>query len=128
MRDVAGGPAQIEGVLVVFEGERVHRIAPIAVQVSLLGRRNDECVQPGFGEERAHWVKPWPAVGAYRAEEGKADPVVVKQVSSLAGQFGLLGFKVAPRDHVERAWHFQDGLSTAIVHTQAGFSSCSKGA
>jgi len=98
--DVAGHTAQVEGVLVVVEGERVHRITPVAVEISLFGRRDDECVQPGPGEQRAHRMQPWPAIGPHRAEERQADAVVVQQAGSLAGQVGLLGLEVRPRDHV----------------------------
>jgi hypothetical protein len=104
IRDVAGHPTHIEGVLVVVEVKRVHPIAPVTVEVPLLGRGDDEGVQPGLGEQRAHWMQPWPAVGPHRAEESKADAVVVQQAGSLAGKVGLLGFEVPPRDHVERAW------------------------
>ena len=79
----------------------MHRIAPVAVQVSLLGRGDDEGVQPGVGEQRAHRVQPRPAVGADRGEEPQADAVVVEQAGSLAGKFGLPGPEVHPRDHVE---------------------------
>src|SRR5258706_5639923 len=51
MRDVAGHPAQVEGVLVVFEGERMHRVASVAVKVFLLWRRDNERVQPGLAEQ-----------------------------------------------------------------------------
>jgi len=101
MRDVAGHPAQIESVLVVFEGKRVHRIAPVAVEISLLWRRDDERIQPGFGEQWTHRMQPWSPVGPRSAEEGETDAVVVQQVGSLTGKFRLLGFEVAPRDHFE---------------------------
>jgi hypothetical protein len=45
----------------------------------------------------------------------KADTVVVQQVGSLTGKFGLLGLEVAPRDRVERAWQIQNCLSTDQV-------------
>jgi hypothetical protein len=114
MRNVAGHPAQVEGILVVFEGKRVHRVATVAVEIPLLGRRDDECVQPGFGEQRTHRVQPWAAVVPHCAQEGQADTEVVEQAGSLAGKFGLLGFEVAPRDHVDRAWQIQIGLSTPV--------------
>ena len=37
IQDVAGHPAQVEGVLVVLARERVQRIPAIPVQISLLG-------------------------------------------------------------------------------------------
>ena len=69
IRDIAGHPAQTESVLVVFEGKRVHRIAPVAVEVFLLRRRDDERVQPGFGDQRARRMQPWSAVGTHGGEE-----------------------------------------------------------
>ena len=101
MRDVAGCPAQIEGILAVFQGKRVHRVSRVAVEVFLLWRRDDECVQPGVGEQRAHRMQPWPAVSPHCAEERQADPEVIQQVGSLTGKVGLLGFEVSPRDHDE---------------------------
>ena len=56
MRDVADHPAQVEGVLVVFEGERMHSVASVTVKVFLLWRRDNERVEPGFAEQRTHRV------------------------------------------------------------------------
>ena len=96
MRDVAGHPAQVEGVLVVFEGERMHSVASVAVKVFLLWRRHNERVQPGLAEQRTHRVQPWSAVVAHCGEEGQADAEVVQQVGSLGGKFWLPGFEFAP--------------------------------
>ena len=96
MRDVAGHPAQVEGVLVVFEGEGMHSVTSVAVKVFLLWRRDNERVQPRLAEQRTHRVQPWSAVGAHRGEEGQAYAEVVQQVGSLAGKFWLLGFEFAP--------------------------------
>lgn len=82
----------------------MHGVAPVPVEVCLLWRRDDEPIQPGFGEERAHRMQPGSAVGPHRAEKRQADPEVVQQLGSLAGQFRLLALKVAPRDHVELGW------------------------
>lgn len=77
MRDVAGHPGQVEGVLVVWEGKRVHRIAPVTVEISLFWGWDDECVQPGLGEQRAHRMQPRPAIGPHGAEERQASAEVI---------------------------------------------------
>ena len=79
----------------------MQRVAPVAVQVSLLWRRDDEGVHPGFGEQRAHRMQSGPAVSPHCAEERQADTKVIQELASLTGKVGLLGFEVSPRDHVE---------------------------
>ena len=101
MQDVAGGPAQIERVFVIFHGKRVHRVSPIAMEVPLLWRRDNECVQPNVGEQRAHRMQSGPAVSPHCAEERQAETKVIQELASLTGKVGLLGFEVSPRDHVE---------------------------
>jgi len=101
IRDVSGDPAEIERVLVVIEGIGVHRIAAVAVEVGLLWRRDDEGVQSGLGDQRAHRVQSRAAVWPHCAEEREADTEVVKEIGALTGKFGLLNLEVAPRDHAE---------------------------
>ena len=89
--DPAGDPAQVEGVLVVVEGKRVHRIAPVAVEVSLLWRGDDEGIQPG--EQRAHRMQSWPAVGPHRAQEGQADAVWYSSSAPCRARSGCRALK-----------------------------------
>ena len=101
IRHVSGDPAEIERVLAVIEGVGVHRIAAVAVQVGLFWRGDDEGVQSGPGEQRAHRVQSRAAVRPHSAEEREADTEVVQEIGALTGKFGLLNLEVAPRDHAE---------------------------
>lgn len=74
------------------QGKRGHRITSVAVQVLLLGRGDDEGVQPGGGEQRPHRMQPWLPIGA-RGREGQANTEVIQQISSAAGGSGCWSLK-----------------------------------
>ncbi|HLH84725.1 MAG TPA: hypothetical protein VKV38_15805 [Trebonia sp.] len=56
----------------------MQRVTAVAVQVSTFGAGEDEYVQPGGADDRAHRVDPGTAVTAHRCGEAQADVVLVE--------------------------------------------------
>src|SRR5689334_9623287 len=103
VRDL-GGPAG-EGEAVVLPGRRaslaVQRVAPVPAQVVLLGPGDDEQVQPGRADHRAHRVYTRAAVVPDGGQEGQPDAELVEMLAPSAGQGGLLPLEFVPCDHAE---------------------------
>jgi hypothetical protein len=80
--DRPSSPSDGEGVFVRLGCVRMHGEHAIPPKVLLLRRRDDEPVQAGVGDHRAHRVNPRATAQPDGAEVGQPDAVLVEQLPS----------------------------------------------
>ena len=92
-----------DGEAVVLPGRRarlaVQGEAAVPAQILPFGSGDDQHVQPGRADHRAHRVHAGTAVGPNGGQEGQADPVLVELLAAGGRQSGLLAPEFRPRDH-----------------------------
>jgi hypothetical protein len=94
-----------ERVLVVLPRERVHRVPAVSVQIVALGPRDQEGVETGSVDQRAHRVHARPTVGAHGGEEREADAELIEQRAADRGELRLIGFELGPPEHASTMPH-----------------------
>src|ERR1035437_8420892 len=75
-------------------------VAPVAAEVGLLWRRDDEREQLVIGQERPHRIEAGAAVGTHPGADAEAHAVRVKQVAAGSGQLGSGRSEFVPRSDV----------------------------
>jgi hypothetical protein len=90
---------QVEGVLVVRRRKGVERVAPVAMQIPLLGGGDDESDQRVIGDEGAERMKSGAGVGSDGGQEGQSHPDLVEEVPAGIGQVRSCRAESGPGDH-----------------------------
>ena len=84
-------------VVVVLGRERVQRIASVTVEVTPLGRVDDEAVEPVVHDHGRDRVYPWTAVRPDRRQITETHTVLVDQLADRCGEARLGGGELGPR-------------------------------
>lgn len=92
----------VERILVIRTWKGVHRESPVAVQVALLWRRHDECVEAIDGEQRAHRMNARSPVQAHGRQKRESDAKLVEQFATMSRERRIARSESSPRDHASR--------------------------
>jgi hypothetical protein len=97
--DQASPAHEVEGVFVLGTRERMDCITPIASEISLLGRWDDESEDPISCEQRAHRMHARPPVGPGCRQKRQPDSVLIKQGGPRFREVRSGGYKLTPGHH-----------------------------